>query len=386
MELFVDDARGLEELARRLRREPAIGLDTEFVGERTYTPVLELVQVSTREGTAVVDCRAVGDPGPLFEVLHDPKIEKVLHAGQQDLEILYRLSGKVPAPVFDTQIAAAMVGLGYQPGYASLVERLLHTRLEKTETLTDWSRRPLSPAQLAYAHADVRYLLPLREKLLAELRELGREEWVREEFDALVDRSLQALPPAGEAYLRVRGRGGLRKRNLAILRELAAWREEEARRTNKPRQAILSDEILVEIARRAPEKPESLGQFRPSLSRSLRRYAKPVLEAVRRGARLPAEEWPAVSEPGEIRVPGVLEVLQATLRLCASEARVAPALVATTADLRKFLECFGSEASADVPLLRGWRYDVAGRKLRRLLEGKAALRIDPKTLRLRIEE
>jgi ribonuclease D len=384
---LIDSQEALEDLALALRREKQIGLDTEFVGERTYVPQLELVQVSGAESTAVIDCRAVASLDPLLEVLNDKRIEKILHAGQQDLELLFALSGRVPAPVFDTQVAAAMIGLGAQPSYASLLERVLQVRIDKTQTLTDWSKRPLTATQIAYAHEDVRYLLPVRERLREKLQALGREDWLREELARLESPSSYQRPTAREAYLRVRGRGGLRSKGLAILRELAAWREEEAQRRNKPRGGVLSDEVLVELARRAPERPDALRNFRGQFARAAERYSSAIIEAVKVALALPHEEWPHAAQTNHAPAPsaGVIELLQAVLRLSSEEAGIAPTMVATSADLHALVDAHALGRHPELPLLSGWRREIAGANLLALLEGKASLRLDPTSQRVRLE-
>lgn len=385
---IIESQEELKDLAGKLKHQRRIGVDTEFVGERTYVPQLELVQVSGTELTAVIDCRAVASLDPLLEVILDRRVEKVLHAGQQDLELIYALSGQVPSPVFDTQVAAAMVGLGAQPSYASMLERLLQVRIEKTQTLTDWSKRPLTGTQIAYAHEDVRYLLPLRQRLVEKLRSLGREEWLREELARLEDGASYKRPSPRDAYLRVRGRGGLRAKGLAILRELAAWREEEAQRRNKPRGGILSDEVLVELARRAPDKPESLRNFRGQFARAAQRHTTAIIDAVKQAIDLPQEEWPQVVHGNHAPAPnaGVIELLQAVLRLSAEESGIAPTLVATSADLHSLVEAFALGRQAELPLLAGWRHEIAGANLVALLEGKAALRLDPKSQKVKLEK
>ena len=383
----IESQEELKELATKLRDEERIGVDTEFVGERTYVPQLELMQVSGAELTAVVDCGAVSSLDPLLDVLHNRRIEKVLHAGQQDLELIFALSGAVPKPVFDTQVAAAMVGFGAQPSYASLLERILQVRIEKTQTLTDWSKRPLTSTQITYAHDDVRYLLPLRQRLGDKLRKVGREDWLREELARLEDAASYTRPAPREAYLRVRGRGGLRSRGLAILRELAEWREEEAQRRNKPRGGILSDDVLVELARRAPEKPDALRNFRGQFARAAQRYTTQIIAAVNRALELPQEEWPQLVHGNHAPAPnaGVIELLQAVLRLSSEEAGIAPTLVATSADLHALVEAFALGNHPELPLLSGWRHEIAGAALVALLEGKAVLRLDAKTHKVKLE-
>jgi len=373
---YVDGSAGLAEVCQHLAGVDRFGLDTEFLGERSYVPQLELIQVATAHRLAVLDCRALPDLDPFFAVLTNPDIEKVLHSGQQDIELFHRLCGNVPRPIFDTQVAAAMAGYGAQPGYANLVERLLDVSLEKTERLTDWSRRPLTRAQLAYAVDDVRYLLPLYARLRKRLNELNRWEWLREELREMEDsvRS-EAVEPA-TAYLRVRGRGSLRARGLAVLRELAAWREELARKQNKPRGGIVRDEALVEIARKAPTTVSALRGLRAIHSRELDRHAEDVVKRICGGLEMPREQWPqpAVGR-GKAPPAGVVELLQGVVRARAEEAHVAPALLATSAELQQLVQQHARGDAASLPISQGWRREIVGADLLSLLDGRASVEI-----------
>ncbi len=385
--VYVDDAVALRKVCERLAGVERFALDTEFVGERTYVPVLELIQVATAEQVALIDCRAVLSLDPFFALLSDGGVEKVLHAGQQDLELFCSLTGRVPTPVIDTQVAAAMAGYGAQPGYAQLVERLLGLAVEKSETLTDWSRRPLTRAQIAYAVDDVRYLLPLYECLRGRLGELKRWSWLREECHRL-ERSTRSQPidPA-EAYTRVRGRGTLRPKSLAVLRELAAWREEVARERNKPRPSIARDEALVEIARKAPTTVAGLRGLRAVRSRELERNAADVVARVVRALGLPKEKWPPPSPShGAARSTGVVQLLQAVLRLRAEDASIAPGLLATSAELQALVQSHAAGEAKELPIMQGWRYSIAGSDLLELLEGRASVALDPVSGRIEISE
>lgn len=385
--VYVDSAAALRGVCDHLGQVERFALDTEFVGERTYLPALELIQVATPAQTALIDCRAVPSLEPFFKVLADPGIEKILHAGQQDLELFHSLTGRAPAPIIDTQVAAAMAAYGAQVGYAQLVERLLGVTVEKSETLTDWSRRPLTKAQLAYAVDDVRHLLPAYEKLRAKLTGLQRWEWLREECRRL-ERSVRSLPvePA-DAWLRVRGRGALRAKGLVVLRELAAWREEFARERNKPRASVARDEVLVEIARKAPTTLEALRGLRAVRSRELERHAGDVLQRIAGALETPRDEWP---QPPVLQAAapstGVVELLQAVLRLRAEEAGIAPSLLATHADLQVLVQRHASKDFHDLPIMQGWRKTIAGGDLLALLEGRASLALDPDTGAVRVSQ
>lgn len=382
---YVDNAATLRGVCERLAATDRFALDTEFVGERTYLPALEVIQVATPAETALIDCRAVSSLAPFFAVLANPRIEKVLHAGQQDLELFYSLTGRAPAPIVDTQVAAAMAGYGAQVGYAQLVERLLDVSVEKSETLTDWSRRPLTKAQLAYAVDDVRYLLGVYEKLRARLSSLQRWEWLGEECRRL-ERSVRSLPvEPDDAWLRVRGRGTLRAKGLVVLRALAAWRESFARERNKPRASVARDEVLVEIARKAPTSVEALRGLRAVRAREIDRHAAEVVQHIARALETPREEWPQPPPPqASAPATGVVELLQAVLRLRAEEAGIAPSLLATHADLQVLVQRHAAGGAEDVPIMQGWRKAIAGSDLLALLEGRASVALDPKRGAVRV--
>ncbi|MGD9763405.1 MAG: ribonuclease D [Candidatus Binatia bacterium] len=384
---YVERADALDALCDQLARAARFAIDTEFVGERSYAPALELIQVATGDRVALIDCRAVERLEPVFALLADPGIEKVFHAGQQDLELFQTLSGRAPATIVDTQVAAAMLGYGAQIGYAQLVERVLGTAVDKSETLTDWSRRPLTAAQLAYAADDVRHLLPLYAALRAQLEQRGRWEWLVEECRRAERCTRSGIVNADEAWLRVRGRGTLRAKGLVVLRALAAWREEVAKRQDRPRASVARDEALVEIARKAPMSVEALRGLRAVRSRELERGAADIVQRVVAALETPRAEWP---QPAPVvhaaPAAGAVEVLQAVLRVRAEESGIAPTLVATSADLQELVRRRVTCAVLDeLPILQGWRREIAGRDLLALLDGDAAVSLDPVTGAVRIE-
>ncbi|HSP98663.1 MAG TPA: ribonuclease D [Candidatus Dormibacteraeota bacterium] len=384
---YVDNDAALRRVCAQLAVAPRFALDTEFVGERTYVPALELIQVATADEVALIDCRAVSSLEPFFAVLAAMGVEKVLHAGQQDLDLFHSLTGAAPAPILDTQVAAALGGYGAQVGYAQLVERLLGVTVDKSETLTDWSRRPLTKAQLAYAVDDVRYLLPACDALKARLAELGRWEWAVEECRRL-ERSVRSIPMEPEdAWLRVRGRGSLRARGLVVLRALAEWREEIARTRNKPRASIVRDEALVEIARKAPTSVEGLRGLRAVHSRDLERHAGDVVARISAALETPKDAWPQPPPPPTAAPStGVVELLQAVLRLRAEDAGIAPTLLATNADLQLLVQRHAAGAAAELPIMQGWRHTIAGGALLALLEGRASVSLDPATGAVRVSK
>jgi ribonuclease D len=373
-------------LCRQLRERERFALDTEFVGEDSFVPRLELIQVATEGLCAVIDFPAIGSFDSFADLLHDREIEKVIHAGRQDLELFYTHTGQVPAPIFDTQVAAAMVGYGTQVAYANLVQRVLGTKLEKSHTLSNWSQRPLSREQIAYALEDVQFLLPVYEHLLAKLETLGRLDWIKEEFARLSARVGDGAQDARLRYQKVRGWDSLKPRSAAVLRELAAWREEEARRRNVPRGRIVRDEVLLELARRTPSTLALLRATRGLHSSEVDRNGEAILEAIQTGLALPKSDWPEIVRTSKLEpeTAGLVDLLQAVLKARALEVEIAPSLLASSADLQALVEVRQDIANLDLPILHGWRRKLAGDTLLDTLAGRIQVSVDPRSGKLRL--
>lgn len=347
-----------------------LAIDTEFLREKTYYPKLCLVQVAAGDDIAAVDPLRVRDLSPLAALLEAPDVTKVFHACSQDLEVLLDGMGVACAPVFDTQLAAAFLGMRQQVSYGSLVEAYCGVHLPKAESLTDWSRRPLDPEQLAYAEDDVRYLPGIYERMLSELTRRDRLSWVGPEMAELCDVSRVRRDPS-EAYLRLRRSGSLTRRQLALAREVCAWRERAAAERDVPRKWVLSDEVVVEVCKRAPASLERLRRVRGTEQLS-ERDARGVLAAVERGRSCPPEECPRVVKhlrPSP-ETEGVIDLMYAVLRLISERSGVATQLIATRDDLLEFLQNRGSSR-----LATGWRRELAGATLERLLSGEVGLTV-----------
>ncbi len=372
---FVRTHEKLTDLCDHLRSVPRFALDTEFISERRFSPELGIIQIGTDEQAKIIDPQSVEDLSPFCEVLCDKHVEKVVHAGRQDLEIFYRLGGEIPTPVFDTQIAAALVGIGEQISYTRLVEDLLGVSLKRHEGFTDWRERPLSENQIEYALDDVRYLLPVADRLRRRLRRLGRLKWAREEFAGLIADIQTTQSPPEERYRQVRRWGTLSPRRLAVLRELAAWRESEAERRNRPRGRIIPDEVLVEIARRSPTTLSQLKKIRALNPGIVKHEGNQLLEAVERGLDVREDQWPSrKAQPGKAKPPpGLVDLLSTVLRARAEELRIAPTILAKRQDLERL----AVDRNARVPVLQGWRYELIGKELVDLLEGKRFAGFDP---------
>lgn len=375
---WIDEPAALAELVEQVAAEPRYGLDTEFHGERTYWPRLAVIQVAWSGGVALVDPFAV-DPSPLGAVLAGPGC-MVAHAAEQDVAILERACGQVPSRLFDTQVAAGFVGLG-SPSLASLVERLLETRLGKGDRLTDWTRRPLSAAQRAYAAADVEHLLALHDVLVERLEAAGRLAWAFDECEERRQR-VRTRPEPDVAWWRVKGARQLRGRARGVAQEVAAWRERTAERLDIPPRFVLSDLALAGIVHRPPRNRADLASIRGLDQRVLRDgTADEILAAVERGLSL---EPPALRLPARVRVDGTLApavtILGAWLAQRAAELDLDPALLATKADLTELVQ------GSDSRLGAGWRADLVGEPLRKLLAGKAHLALADGGRRILLED
>jgi ribonuclease D len=374
-EHLVTDPAQLAWCLEHLATASAVGFDTEFVGEDSFRPELCLVQVATAEQLFVIDPFTVGPLDDFWKLLLDPARTTVLHAGREDIRMCYFQAGQPPANVFDVQLAAGFVGLNYPIGYGGLVSDLLGQRMSKGETLTDWRRRPLSPAQVRYAFDDVRFLLPAWKKLTDRLKRLKRTEWAEEEFATAVRKAIGDGEAAAEKWRRVKGIGGLDRRALAVVRELFVWRELFAERVNRPPRQLLRDDLLAEIARRGPTKPEELSTYRGVP----RNEIGPILEAVRRAKALPVDQCPEPeardNDPPHVVMLGSL--LGVVLADWSTRNKIAANLVASGADLKAVVRSrVYREPAPDVPLTRGWRAANVLTELQAILDGRHAIRVE----------
>ena len=388
---YVTDQRALESLCHTLRQSPRLALDTEFVGEDTFIPRLELIQVATATTAAVIDFPAVQASGSLdvfWELICDAKIEKIVHAGRQDLDLFAIHAGQIPKPFFDTQIAAAMVGYGAQVAYANLVQRLHGTKLAKAHTFTNWSARPLSDDQIAYALEDVEFLLSIHTHLQDRLSTLGRSEWVSEEFARLETAVGEKSREPQERYQRIRGWDTLKPKGAAVLRELAAWREAEARRRNVPRGRVMRDEVLLQLARHPPKSVNDLRGLRGVHSSEVDRHGGQLLATITSALALPPSAWPEVprERKPDPESTGIVELLQAVLKARAAEEGIAPTMLATSADLQTLVEAKQNRTALDVPILRGWRRQLAGDLLLQVLDGAVTITVDRTSGALRMTQ
>ncbi len=379
LELHIETGPQLHELCTQLKGSRWLALDTEFIREKTYYPNFCLLQISNGDLAASVDPLAIEDLSELMEIIYDDSIVKIFHAGRQDLEIFHQLWGRLPQPIFDTQLAATLLGLGTQVGYGNLVQKVIGLELEKGHSRTDWSRRPLSQEQLRYALDDVIYLGEIYTNILEQLRRLGREAWLQEDFNALTDPATYNIDPQ-TMWQRVKGSQHLKGVQLAVLQAISAWRELEAEQANRPRRWILKDDALVELARRQPVNIKGLEQIRDLESGNIKRHGDNLLQLIATAKNLPKEKWPqAKARTARLNAnqEAVADLLQCCLRLIADQEEISPSALAS----RKELELLAT-GNRDSELLHGWRKALVGDPLIEVLEGRASPQLDNGRLRL----
>jgi ribonuclease D len=365
----------LARLAADYAKAPFVTVDTEFMRERTYWPQLCLIQIAKPgEGdttAAIIDPLAEGiDLAPLFTLMANPDVTKVFHAARQDVEIFYNLAKTIPAPMFDTQVAAMVCGYGEQVGYETLVRKIAKADLDKSSRFTDWSRRPLSQKQLDYAIGDVTHLREIYLSLSERLHETGRGHWVAEEMAILTDPATYYTEPA-EAWRRIKARSHSPK-FLAVVRELASWREAAAQERDVPRSRLIKEDALLEIATARPKTIDDLSKLR-LVQREARRpeIAKDILAAVARGEACPADERPVLPPPPRRREgsAAIADMLRVFLKARADKLGVASKLIASSADL----DALAGEDHPDLPALNGWRFEAFGRDALRVISGEVGL-------------
>ncbi len=377
---LITTTEALDLLCRRLAADAFVTVDTEFMRERTYFPELCVVQLAGEHEVAVIDAQADGiDLTPLGELLANPAVLKVFHAARQDIEICVLRFGAVPTPLFDTQIAAMVAGFGDQVSYEALVAGLTGGAIDKAHRFSDWSARPLSAAQIAYAAADVTHLRDVYLRLSARLEEDGRMEWVAQEMAALTDPALYRADPE-TAWERLRPRSGNRQ-FLGRLQALAAWREREAQRVNIPRQRLIKDEALLEIAATAPADVDALARVR-TVTRGFAegRIGEALLDVIAATRSIPDSALPPAPPPRDTQraSPALVSLLKVLLATKCEYHHVAPRLVASSDDLERL----ALDDASGIPALHGWRREVFGEDALALKHGRIALGAEGRQVKL----
>jgi ribonuclease D len=359
-------------LCERLAKHPFVTVDTEFLRETTFWPKVCVIQLASPQEAAAIDAMAEGlDLTPFFELMADESVVKVFHAARQDVEIVWRLARLIPKPLFDTQVAAMVCGFGEQVSYVELVRAISRVNLDKSSRFTDWSRRPLSEAQVNYAIADVTHLREIYVHLRSRLERSKRLEWLVDEMETLISPGTYE-PHPHDAWERLRHRAR-KPRDLAALMELAAWREAEAQSRDVPRSRVLKDDALIEVALAAPRTLEALSNLR-AIPRGLERSraGADILAAIERGLARDPTTLPPIERDRRSNNGATVELLKVLLRQVSEETGVAAKMIATVDDL----EAIAADDDADVPALSGWRRSVFGEKALELKRGRLALAVE----------
>jgi ribonuclease D len=378
---YIETLEQLDELCQKIARAPWIALDTEFLRETTYYPKFCLLQIATPDWVACIDPLAFEHLEPLLKVIYNPKILKIFHACRQDLEIFYQLMGAIPMPIFDTQIAAPLLGFQENPGYGMLVSTLLNINLNKAYTRTDWTLRPLSPEQIQYAADDVIYLCKIYEIMRTKLIKLNRLEWLTEDFKALYNPDLYAIQPEN-AWKKIKGRQKFTGKQLAIIQSLTQWREQLAQSKNKPKNWLIRDDLIIELAKLKPTTVKTLGLVRQINETLVRRHGSLLCQLILQAKQ---SEVKPLKEDGQKfkKTPqqeAVLDVLSAVVKMRAEDNTINPNMLASRKELEQLL--FNVD---NCQLLNGWRFKMVGEELQALLLGKYSLTIEHQKLILTAE-
>ena len=371
---LITTTESLAEVCKRLAQHSFVTVDTEFLRETTFWPKVCVIQLASDDEAVAVDTIAEGlDLTPFFELMANPNVVKVFHAARQDLEIVWHLAKMIPAPLFDTQVAAMVCGYGDQVAYGELAQSICKVTLDKSSRFTDWSRRPLSDAQITYALADVTYLRDIYRALVAKLQKSERMSWLADEMGTLCSPATYEQHP-DSAWERFRHRAR-KPRDLAVLMDLAAWREREAQSKDVPRSRVLKDDILIEIALAAPRSAEALGNLRAfPRGRARARAGADILAAIERGLERDPKNLPRIERDRRPNGGGgaTVELLKVLLRQVSEKHGVAAKMIATVDDL----ESIAADDRAKVAALSGWRFELFGAKALELKRGRLALTVE----------
>jgi ribonuclease D len=367
--LFIDTPAALDTFCARIAEAPWLAIDTEFMREKTYYPNFCLLQIATPDISACIDPLKLTDLAPLYRVIYNTAIVKVLHACRQDMEIFYHLRNEIPHPLFDTQIAAPLIGMNEQIGYAGLIADILGVHLHKGHSRTDWAQRPLTEEQLRYASEDVIYLAQAYPIIKERLEAANRLSWLVSECAALSQKETYDVAPEF-AWKRIAGISQLRNKALAVLKELAAWREQTARDENLPRGWIIKDDAVLDLARQQPQQPDKLRQVRSIDERAVKRYGAAICQIIAHALKQPAGADSVNEKPihRSANQEALLDTLNAIVRLVAEQNKLNPGLLASRKDLELFIA-----GDPESRLLQGWRQQMAAETLQAYLDGKTCL-------------
>ena len=375
---YIDSNAGLAGVCAKLATASYCAIDTEFIRESTYYPELALIQIASEDLLACIDPLAITDFAPFADILLSPKLVKVFHSSSQDLEILYQKFAAVPAPVFDTQLAAAVLGYNHQISYADLVQQITGVQLEKKHTRANWTRRPLSRDELDYAMDDVRYLLAVYQDLNARLETGRRRSWIEKDLQAMSNADSYEVDQEN-LWKRLRGVQKLKGEKLQIASDLCRWREQVAQRQNRPRRWIVKDDTIIEIARQKPESLEALSRIRELSDKTVKRHGEKLLELVARAATIDPAQWPQHDRVKSLnsRQMALGDCLMALCRVISDSNNIALATLATRKDIDNLI--LNQKSSR---LAQGWRFAMAGEQLLEFIHGQSSISVEDQSLKL----
>jgi len=380
--VYIDTNEALALFCDTIRLSKAICIDTEFHRETTYYPELALIQISNGEETSCIDPLKITDFTPFISLLNNSNVTKVLHASGQDLEIFNHLFKSLPSPLFDTQIAAGLLGYGDQIGYAALIKKELNINIDKSQSRTDWLKRPLNKDQLHYAASDVYYLAKAYPKMIEQLHSLNRLEWLKGDFSALC-MPAKYVVDTQHIWKKVKGNQKLHGIQLAILQAVAAWREETAQLRNRPRRRIVPDDALIDMARLKPNDTNSIKRLRSlNKTRLSTEDADVLLLRIQSAQRLAQEHWPKLVKRHKLSMQeeALIDALLAIIKLKAHEHHITPLNLTSRKDLEVLLQ-----GNTDIALMQGWRYSHAGQAIEQFLNGTSTLKRNPLNQQLLLE-
>lgn len=375
---YIDDDARLEAFCHELGEASYCAIDTEFIRESTYYPELALIQIASDQLLACIDPLAITDLGPLAELLVKDSLLKVFHSSSQDLEILYQKFGKVPFPVFDTQLAAAVLGYSHQISYADLVQQVTGVQLEKKHTRANWMRRPLSRDELDYAMDDVRYLLAVYQELDGRLESTGRRAWIARDLQAMSDTDNYRVD-LDQLWKRLRGVQKLKGEKLQIASDLCRWREQQAQQQNRPRRWIMKDDVIIEIARQKPADIQSLRRIPELSDKTAKRHGDALLGIVVQAQRLDASQWPQHDKINNLNSQQMAlgDCLMALCRMISEQNSIALASLATRKDIDNLI--LNQKSSR---LAQGWRFAMAGEQLLEFIHGQSVIGVQDQAIKL----
>ena len=380
--VYILNNKELKEFCNKIKQSKALGIDLEFIPENTYYPALSLIQVSVNDTFKLIDPLKNLDLSPLFEIVADKEIVKIVHAGTQDMGIFFNLTSVIPKSVFDTQTASAFLDMGAQISYGAMVKELFNVSLSKTEGFTNWMKRPLTNAQEKYALEDVKYLLPAYKILVGRLKKLKRYDWLTEELQKYESSSFYTLPLSKTLY-KIKRRNQVEPKNAAILQQLAIWREQTARKINLPRKRVLHDDTLIEIAKICPKNENILINMRALDLHNVKKHSKNILKAIKTG--LKQKEIPSLHKNNNGQLSGrqkrLVEFLLFSLRAYCIKHKISMQTVASRSDVEDFVR-LADNTDTEInhcTLMTGWRKDFAGSFLLQCLKGKIAFSLTPES-------